>query len=152
MSEFISSIELNCSTYLIPFLQTVCFRVHTVVCLVTGAAWMWLPTGLCRLCAGSLTLWGNDNEGNKLNSTKTFAVWEIEKWDRFYSKWEVQGRSWGCRIWIGVCVYVCLCMCALKGCFYEGKGWELSVWPSRCVRRWLLGLVRPSAEVATWQW
>lgn len=48
-----------------------------------------------------------------------------------------------------VCVYVCLCMCALKGCFYEGKGWELSVWPSRCVRRWLLGLVRPSAEVAT---
>lgn len=82
---------------------------------------MWLPTGLCRLCAGSLTLWGNDNEGNKLNSTKTFAVWEIEKWDRFYSKWEVQGRSWGCRIWIGMCVCLFMYVC-VKRLFLWRKG------------------------------
>ena len=59
-----------------PALRTVFVLKHIlwpVVCVVTGAAWKLLPTWLCSVCALC------DNKGNKLNSTKAFAVGEIEK-------------------------------------------------------------------------
>lgn len=60
----------------------------------------------------------NDNKGNKLNGTKAFAVEEKEKSDILYREWEEHGRSWDCRIWIGVCVWMlCLRSSALgTGC------------------------------------
>lgn len=84
----------------------------------------------------------NGNKGNQLNSCKVLVVEEIEKWDIIYSKWEGQGRSWGCRIWIGVCVFMCVSECVKELCL-RSLSWELSVWPSRCVCRWLSRLVRP---------